>query len=137
VTRKGALVLVAVPAGVETPIDPFVAPLGTIARICVAESTVYEEGVPLKVTAVVSVNPVRADRQARLRSAARRQLGRFGIRTRLATRGSRKVGVGGEPPTLGGGQSRVDDDERFTWPLRRSELRSATRPGKCRRSQTV
>ena len=37
-------------------IIPVVAPTGTVARICVSESTVKAAGVPLKATAVVPVN---------------------------------------------------------------------------------
>src|SRR6266571_3373018 len=47
------LALVAVPPGVVTLIDPLVAPVGTVARICVLESTVkLATAVPLKATAV-------------------------------------------------------------------------------------
>jgi hypothetical protein len=42
---------------------------------------------------LASLDRIRADRQARLRSAARRQLGRFGVRTRLAARRSRNAVV--------------------------------------------
>ena len=47
------LALVAVPPGVVTLIGPVVAPLGTIARTWVSESTVKKADVPLKATAVV------------------------------------------------------------------------------------
>jgi hypothetical protein len=40
---------------------------------------------------LASVDRIRADRQAHLRAAARRQLGRFGIRTRLTTRRGRNA----------------------------------------------
>jgi hypothetical protein len=58
VTLK-SLVLTAVPFGVTTLIGPVVAPLGTVAVICVSESTVKEvAGVPLNLTAVAPVKVV-------------------------------------------------------------------------------
>jgi len=47
--------LVAVPPGVVTLIAPLVAPLGTVAVICVSELTVKEAAAPLKATAVAPV----------------------------------------------------------------------------------
>src|SRR5712691_6614438 len=47
--------LVAVPPGVVTLIAPLVAPLGTVAVICVSELTLKEAAAPLKATAVASV----------------------------------------------------------------------------------
>jgi hypothetical protein len=51
-------VLVAVPAGVVTLIGPVAAPVGTVARIEVAESTVKPALAPLNLTAVAPVNVV-------------------------------------------------------------------------------
>ena len=48
-------VLVALPAGVVTPILPVVAPAGTVAVILMAELTVNAAAVPLKATAVAPV----------------------------------------------------------------------------------
>jgi len=50
--------LVAVPPGVVTLIVPVVAPVGTVAVICVAELTVNVAFVPLNFTAVAPVNAV-------------------------------------------------------------------------------
>src|SRR5262245_60555063 len=50
--------LVAVPPGVVTVIGPLVAPAGTIAVICPAESTVKLAGLPLNFTAVAPVKLV-------------------------------------------------------------------------------
>ena len=50
--------LVAVPLTVVTEIGPVVAPLGTVAVICVSEFTVYDDVVPLKVTDEAPVNAV-------------------------------------------------------------------------------
>src|SRR2546427_1297722 len=50
--------LVAVPPGVVTLIVPVVAPVGTVAVICVAELTVNVAVVPLNFTAVAPVNAV-------------------------------------------------------------------------------
>jgi len=50
--------LVAVPPGVVTLIVPVVAPVGTVAVICVAELTVKLAFVPLNFTAVAPVNAV-------------------------------------------------------------------------------
>src|SRR5712691_12784924 len=47
--------LVAVPPGVVTLIAPLVAPLGTVAAICVSELPVKEAAAPLKATAVAPV----------------------------------------------------------------------------------
>jgi hypothetical protein len=47
-----AVVLVALPAGVVRLIGPVLAPLGTVALICVSELTTNEAGVPLKATVV-------------------------------------------------------------------------------------
>jgi hypothetical protein len=47
--------LVAVPPGVVTLIEPLAAPAGTVAVICVAESTVYVAAAPLNATAVAPV----------------------------------------------------------------------------------
>src|SRR3989442_1019788 len=47
--------LVAVPPGVVTLIAPLVAPLGTVAVICVSEFTVKEAAAPLNATAVAPV----------------------------------------------------------------------------------
>src|SRR5712691_13134574 len=49
------LELLAVPPGVVTLIAPLVAPLGTVAVICVSELTVQEAAAPLKATAVAPV----------------------------------------------------------------------------------
>jgi hypothetical protein len=53
--------LVAVPPAVVTAIVPLLAPVGTVAVICVSESTVKVAAAPLKVTAVESARklPVR------------------------------------------------------------------------------
>ena len=50
--------LAAVPPGATTLIFPVVAPLGTVAWICVAESTMNVADVPLKVTLDAPVKPV-------------------------------------------------------------------------------
>jgi hypothetical protein len=51
--------LVAVPLGVVTATGPVVAPAGTVARTCVAESTENDDApVPLNVTADASVRSV-------------------------------------------------------------------------------
>jgi hypothetical protein len=50
--------LVALPPGVVTVIGPLVAPLGTVALICVSELTAYVADVPLKLTEVAPVRPV-------------------------------------------------------------------------------
>jgi len=50
--------LVALPAGVCTPIGPDFEPVGTIAVIVVSLSTVNDASLPLKVTAVAPVRPV-------------------------------------------------------------------------------
>jgi hypothetical protein len=55
--RRKRLVLVAVPTGVVTRIGPEVAPAGTIALICVPESTLKLAAVPLIETAVAPVKP--------------------------------------------------------------------------------
>jgi hypothetical protein len=47
--------LTAVPVRVATPITPEVAPAGTIAAICVSETTVKFALVPLKVTLVTAL----------------------------------------------------------------------------------
>lgn len=47
-----ALPLTAIPSGVVTDIVPLVAPTGTVAVICVAESTTYPAFVPLNCTVV-------------------------------------------------------------------------------------
>jgi hypothetical protein len=49
---------VPVPSGFVTAIGPAAAPVGTVAVICVSESTVKTAVVPLNVTVVVPVNPV-------------------------------------------------------------------------------
>lgn len=54
VTRN-RLPLALVPEGAVTRIGPLVAPLGTVAVICVAELTAKEAEVPLKATAVAPV----------------------------------------------------------------------------------
>src|SRR5205823_2337783 len=51
-------VLVAVPSGVTTLMGPVVAPLGTVAVICVSESTVNWALVPLNCTSVAPVKEV-------------------------------------------------------------------------------
>ena len=50
--------LVAVPAGVVTAILPLVAPLGTVAVICVALFTVKAALTPLKVTLLAPLKPL-------------------------------------------------------------------------------
>jgi hypothetical protein len=50
-----AVELVALPAGVVTVIGPLLAPLGTVALICVSDTMVKEAGVPLNATAVAPV----------------------------------------------------------------------------------
>jgi hypothetical protein len=50
--------LVPVPAGVVTEIGPVVAPVGTVAEICVALLTVNVALVPLNFTDVAPVKPV-------------------------------------------------------------------------------
>ena len=50
-----ALLLTPVPAAVVTLIGPVLAPLGTVALICVSESTVKVAATLLKVTSVVPV----------------------------------------------------------------------------------
>ena len=57
-TTVKLLALVAVPPGVVTLIVPPVAPVGTVALICVAELTVNVAVVPLNFTAVAPVNAV-------------------------------------------------------------------------------
>src|SRR6185503_10387956 len=55
-TTVNAAELVAVPFGVVTLIDPVVAPAGTVAVICVSETTLKEvAAVPLKLTEVAPV----------------------------------------------------------------------------------
>lgn len=50
--------LLADPPFVVTVIFPVVAPVGTVAVICVSEFTVNVAAVPLNFTAVICVNPV-------------------------------------------------------------------------------
>ncbi len=57
VTSK-LVALVAVPPGVVTAMGPSVAPLGTVAVICVFEFTVKVAAVPLNFTALAPVKPV-------------------------------------------------------------------------------
>src|SRR6266566_7952875 len=52
------LALVARPPGAITVIGPVVAPLGTVAVICVSEFTVKDAFVPLKATTEAEVNAV-------------------------------------------------------------------------------
>jgi len=55
-TTVNALLLVAVPAGVVTPIGPVVAPAGTVAWIALSEVTVKLALAPLNATAVAPVS---------------------------------------------------------------------------------
>jgi hypothetical protein len=52
------LALVAVPPAVVTASGPLVAPVGTVAVICVSELTANDDAVPLNVTELAPVNPV-------------------------------------------------------------------------------